>query len=160
MIELNFTDGKISSLNTKGKVQKSHHASKVMFAEKVSTTMLVLHFPDKKDYKLNFVVRCAPLRLPPASPLPARCCRATVPAPGASLPAERGIARLLCDCGRRLTSELHHPYACACWCRRGAASMIRTGVMRTGGLISVTQSLTDDAVHRRPRIARCSARSL
>ena len=60
MIELNFTDGKISSINTRGKVQKQHHASKVMFAEKVSDTMLVLHFPDKKDYKLNFVVRAAP----------------------------------------------------------------------------------------------------
>lgn len=56
VIELNFTDGRISSINTRGKVQKSHHASKVMFAEKVADTMLVLHFPDKKDYKLNFVV--------------------------------------------------------------------------------------------------------
>ena len=41
--------------NTRGKIQKQHHASKVMFAEKVGGTMLVLHFPDKKDYKLNFV---------------------------------------------------------------------------------------------------------
>ena len=51
------------NLNTKGKVQKMHHASKVMFAEKVGLTMLVLHFPDQKDYKLNFVVRLVPARL-------------------------------------------------------------------------------------------------
>ena len=39
-----------------------------MFAEKVQSTMLVLHFPDKKDYKLNFVVRSAP---PPSPRMPA-----------------------------------------------------------------------------------------
>ena len=62
--------------NTRGKVQKSHHASKVMFAEKVQSTMLVLHFPDKKDYKLNFVVRPAP---PPApQPLRVQPLRPTV----------------------------------------------------------------------------------
>jgi hypothetical protein len=56
--------------NTRGKVQKTHHASKVMFAEKVQQTMLVLHFPDKKVRD-----RAHNLRAPCGCVVPfSRCC--------------------------------------------------------------------------------------
>jgi hypothetical protein len=63
----------LQNKNTRGKVQKTHHASKVMFAEKVQQTMLVLHFPDKKVRDASPTRPCAAPPLPRALTQGSRC---------------------------------------------------------------------------------------